>query len=312
MRFGLCGLLILHLFNLKNLMKHLFIYFLSFLFSSAYAQTIGAKVTLTAVDGKIYTGAIIEIENGKYKVKYDGFDFSAWLVKEQFTLLENNNQAQAPNKNIQVAPAQILNQKVNRTSPIGKLYSGSSFNGNVYYYMLPSGKLIKGCPRGGMENFDFNAACAQSPGICGNYSIIGQSFNIIWNDNRKQSGKISPNGDIDIDGSLIGEMHKVPNTLSASYDFGVILGGTSVAETTTFHSDGTFVVKKVGGVDTGDGKNSSEFSSIHSGKYRINGFTITMTENAGKVNSHTIYSIDKETANPDYLGWDGNFLTKIK
>ena len=68
-------------------MKHFFIFMSAFIFlTSATAQTIGSKVSLTAVDGKPYTGTIIDMQGGKYKIKYDGFDFDAWLSKEQFSL----------------------------------------------------------------------------------------------------------------------------------------------------------------------------------------------------------------------------------
>ncbi len=278
------------------------------MFTACMSQKIGSKVSLTAVDGKVYTGTITKIQGDKYNVKYDGFDFEAWLLKEQFSSLNNNNQAQTKNNNIQVANDQINNQN-NNYATIGKLYSGSSVNGNVYYYVLPSGKIIFGCPTGGLENFNLKLYCSTSPTSCGTYVKNGGTVNIKWNDNHEQIGKISANGDIEINGSLIGEMQKVPNRLSASYDFGVNIGGTSIAETTKFNDDGTFLVSRVGGVDSGDGQNSSEWNSSHSGKYKINGYTITMMENNGKITSHTIYSMDK-IANPDYLGWDGNFLSK--
>lgn len=195
---------------------------------------------------------------------------------------------------------------------IGKLYSGSdAFGGNVYYYLLPSGKVIKGCPRGGLESFDFAAACTAMPSSCGSYTKTGTTFNINWSDNRKQTGKVQANGDIDIDGSLIGEMQKVPSSLSASYDFGVITSTISVAEKTKFNADGTFQVSKVGGVTSTDGKQGAEFASGGKGKYKINGYTITMTDDKGKITTHTIYTMGKSVANPDYIGWDGNFLSKV-
>lgn len=56
----------------------------------SFAQTVGSKVTLTAVDGKTYTGTIKDISNNQYKVKYDGVDFEAWLTRDQFKLLDNS------------------------------------------------------------------------------------------------------------------------------------------------------------------------------------------------------------------------------
>ena len=57
----------------------------------SFAQTVGSKVTFTAVDGKTYTGIVKEISNNQYKIKYDGVDFEAWLKRDQFKLLDNSS-----------------------------------------------------------------------------------------------------------------------------------------------------------------------------------------------------------------------------
>lgn len=83
-------------------MKYIFNLFTVFIFfNCAPAQQTGSKVRLTAVDGKIYTGIITEIQGDKYKVKYDGFDFDAWLMASQFTVVNAN--PPAPNIQNQVA-----------------------------------------------------------------------------------------------------------------------------------------------------------------------------------------------------------------
>jgi len=51
---------------------------------------IGSKVSFLGTDGKTYTGIINDSQGDKYKIKYDGFDFEAWVVREQFTLVSNN------------------------------------------------------------------------------------------------------------------------------------------------------------------------------------------------------------------------------
>lgn len=55
------------------------------------AQTVNAKVTLTDVNGKSYTGVITSINGDKFYVKYDGLDFSAWLSKNQFSVIPTAN-----------------------------------------------------------------------------------------------------------------------------------------------------------------------------------------------------------------------------
>lgn len=69
-------------------MKYIFMLMAATVFcTSAISQTIGSKVSLTAVDGKNYTGVITDIQGGKYKVKYDGYDFDSWLTGSQFTVV---------------------------------------------------------------------------------------------------------------------------------------------------------------------------------------------------------------------------------
>lgn len=70
-------------------MKYLFSFLIVTLFcAKGMAQQVGSKVSLLAADGKTYTGIIKETQADKYKVKYDGFDFEAWLTKDQFTVTE--------------------------------------------------------------------------------------------------------------------------------------------------------------------------------------------------------------------------------
>lgn len=55
----------------------------------SFAQNKGDNVELVGEDGKTYTGKITEISNGKYKVLYDGYDFSAWLTDNQFKVINS-------------------------------------------------------------------------------------------------------------------------------------------------------------------------------------------------------------------------------
>jgi hypothetical protein len=37
-------------------------------------------------DGRKYTAVITEKQGNNYKIKYDGYDFTAWITREQFTM----------------------------------------------------------------------------------------------------------------------------------------------------------------------------------------------------------------------------------
>ena len=75
---------------------------------NSFAQDVGARVSLADASGKKYTGTIEAIYNGKYKIKYDGYDFQAWLTSNQFTVIgaannyQNQQTTQQQNGNWQV------------------------------------------------------------------------------------------------------------------------------------------------------------------------------------------------------------------
>lgn len=94
-------------------MKNVLILLLALLITAnAFTQTVGSKVSLVAVDGKNYTGKITEIQGDKYKVKYDGFTFDAWLNAQQFQVVESTPTASATNREMNRQP-----QKVQPASP---------------------------------------------------------------------------------------------------------------------------------------------------------------------------------------------------
>lgn len=73
------------------MIKNIFISLaLAMICNSLPAQTVGSKVSLYDPTGKTYTGVIKDIQGDKYKVKYDGFDFEAWLTTDQFRVLNGN------------------------------------------------------------------------------------------------------------------------------------------------------------------------------------------------------------------------------
>ena len=79
----------------QHFIKSFFIFFTVTLLSSALpAQSMGNKVSFKAADGNTYGGKIIDIQNNQFKIKYDGIDFEAWLIANQFTVV--NTAAPAP------------------------------------------------------------------------------------------------------------------------------------------------------------------------------------------------------------------------
>jgi len=94
-------------------MKNVLILLLALLIkANAFTQAVGSKVSIVAVDGKTYTGKITEIQGDKYKVKYDGFTFDAWLTTEQFQVVQTTPPAPLNNREVNRQP-----QKVQPASP---------------------------------------------------------------------------------------------------------------------------------------------------------------------------------------------------
>jgi hypothetical protein len=264
-------------------------------FSQTYTTTSNVEI----LEGHTwYEGKILEVKGDKYKIHYNQYNndlWDIWIGKER---LRNAN----PKSKLQV-----------NTKPVsgnGTLYSGSTgTGGSAYLFIYPSGQVVQGCPTGGLEKFSFTAYCSSEKSSCGTCIKTGNAINITWNTGGNWNGIIKTNGEIEMNSTLYGKVQRVPNKLSASYEFSLNSNGMSVAETTKFNEDGTYSVTHASGYDHNDGKNSAEWLSNSKGRYIINGFTISMIDSSGKTIRHTIYSLGPEK-NPDYLGWDGNYLSK--
>jgi hypothetical protein len=293
--------LLIKTFNMKLITLLLAV---SFIANSAISQVYTTASKVEILEGHTwYPGKIIEVKGDQYKIHYDMYSsiWDIWIKKDRLRVAsasENNNQLKA-----------ISETSVSGT---GKLYSGASANGgSVYYFMDPSGHIIMGCPTGGLENFNYKTYCTNNKSSCGVYNKSGNTITVTWNSGNTWKGKLNPNGDIELNSSLVGPVKMIPNKLSAKYEFTLNTKGISVAETIYFKDDGTYTVERVSGYDQNDGKNSAEWQSSLKGRYIINGYTITLTDKNSKISKYTVYALEA-TKNPEYLGWDGNFLTRGK
>jgi len=131
---------------------------------SVMSQSIGSKVKLFDASGKNYTGVITNIRDGKYQVKYDGYEFSAWLNTTQFVVSSAPARQQA---NQPVQPAQTTqtnNQKMGGGLYMGE-YATYGYGGGAHiisgmgFFLLQGGTyydLAKG--RGGKYTYNPGAA----------------------------------------------------------------------------------------------------------------------------------------------------------
>ncbi|HVK97798.1 MAG TPA: hypothetical protein VM368_08270, partial [Flavisolibacter sp.] len=72
-------------------MRAIFLFFFSLLFcSTVFSQSVGTKVSFVAADNKTYTGVVKETYGNYYKVRYDGYEFDAWLTADQFKVVSTS------------------------------------------------------------------------------------------------------------------------------------------------------------------------------------------------------------------------------
>src|SRR5665647_626069 len=112
------------------------IFLSNFCFSQTYTE--GSRVEI--LEGHTwYPGKILQVKSDQYKIHYDMYSndiFDIWVKADRLRLTQGH--AALPTKNT--------------TPPTGKgvLYTGASITGgSVYYYIFPSGQIVRGCPTGG-------------------------------------------------------------------------------------------------------------------------------------------------------------------
>jgi len=253
-----------------------------------------------------YPGSIIDVSGDKYKVHYDKFTsyWDEWVTKERLRPIKGDP---APAINNTAPPPVSVNKGGFKT---GKLYYGlNNLLQSVYYYFMPDGKVIWGCPTGGLEYFNASASCTKDPSNCGTYSKNGNNIIVNWKNGETYTGNIKGRAIENINAANIVEVYNLQPQLSASYSSTYNSGGVSAGQTYRFMNDGSFTVQRASGFDNGDGKWSGETSNNYKGTYKIVGFTAILNYANGKVVRHTIFGIGS-AQNPAYLGLDESVLNK--
>jgi hypothetical protein len=106
-------------------MRHFILFIVMIIsFVCGNAQNIGSKISFPGTDGRTYTGIIKETRGDQYKVKYDGYDFEAWLVKAQFSLVDEKTTA---NNTLQKTGNWVVGDKVE----VYDMYTNKWENGTV-------------------------------------------------------------------------------------------------------------------------------------------------------------------------------------
>lgn len=270
----------------------------------------GDKVEIFYI-AKWYKGSILEVSGDKYKIHYDAYTsyWDEWVTKERIRPI-NGAASTTPTTTTNTPPPPVSNTK--SSSKIGRLYFGMDGSlQSVYYYFLPDGRVIWGCPTGGLEYFNANASCTKDPSNCGTYSGSGNTLTVKWNNGETYTGTKNGNAINNINAANIVAVVQLQPKLSATYSSTYNSGGISAGQIYNFMNDESFTVQRASGYDNGDGKWSGESASNSKGSYKIEGFTLTLQYKNGKTTRHTIFGVGS-SQNPDYLGFDESILDKRK
>lgn len=262
-------------------------------------KTLGSKVSFAAVDGKTYTGTITQIQGDKYKVKYDNFNFDAWLTAPQFRVIQTSAAATTnrTNNTINTPPAQArAQQQLNTIAPAsgstkGKLYFRTMSWMNQYgttldlsWIFLGDNGMIVRDPKHGVNPINYKAELADNANNVGKYTIANKKMNVTWQNGKTISWSLeSQNGELTvIDAGLVSRPAALPNNyrISGQYAAGAFLPNVSSVQTLVFNTDGTFTQNKSGAVYNND--MSAISKSDIKGTYNITGNTLQLNFDNGE------------------------------
>jgi hypothetical protein len=113
--------------KMSNILTRLMLYIQFFgLPVLLFSQTTGTRISVIGTDGKTYTGVVQEVTGNLYKIKYDGYNYTATVSKNQLTIIDGNTGT--------TANSIAAGTKVNILGTNGKIYTAviKGFNGNKY------------------------------------------------------------------------------------------------------------------------------------------------------------------------------------
>jgi hypothetical protein len=315
---------------------------------NAQEITVGTRVEVTATDGKVYKGTIMEIIHTAHKIHYDGYDkqYDAWMTRDQFKLIgavpvapvntkpppvinnafslvagsnvevysnkrwkqgtivevkngkykirydgysenwdtwETSNELRAPGTNGDV---KISNDKAAK----GKLYlrhirwltGGSSLN---WYFLADNGTIVLD-PKHGANPVNLAEERVDNMSNMGAYVLSNNLLKVKWLNGTTNEVLVEyKNGEIiSIDAfSIVVRQTGFPANYKLNGTYSGVLGVGNVAQarTFTFSTNGTFTNKNTGFVTTGDGNAMAEKNN--SGNYSIIGNTLVLNYADGKI-----------------------------
>ena len=100
---------------------------------------------------------------------------------------------------------------------------------------------------------------------------------------------------------------KAGQRLDGNYERTLSTGGATNSRTLRLSPDGTYTQKTTGSVRAGGGLGGAVAQSEQKGTYKLDGYTIVLTETGGTTTRHGCFigGTPKDSAKPDMLFYDG-------
>ncbi len=241
---------------------------------------VGSKVE--AFSSKKWSpGSIVEIKDGKYKIRWDGWGegWDQWVTSAEL---------RSPGANSGV------NVSLDKAAK-GKLYLRHIryFNGNTaldWYFLADNGTIVVD-PKHGVNPVNLAEERVDNMNNMGTYIIANNQLKVKWLNGRTSDLQLEyKNGDIiGIDvGSIVMRQTGLPANYKLNGTYSGVMTSASVAAGSrfTFSNSGSFTSTGTGYVSTGAGNGTTEKQS--SGTYSISGNTLTLQYSDGRVEKSVI------------------------
>ena len=204
-----------------------------------------------------------------------------------------------------------------QAAPLNGLYFGLDNMrgfGEVYWWFLPDGRVLRDTLPTGLTVDKFDAACRQHSGFCGNYTLNGDKLTLQYKTGNSESWSYKPiNGGIQLNYLILTPVEKFPagTRLNGSWDRASAANvnsspgsGTTITSPAfyTFSPDGTFTFINVTGVDATSrvpGANITSSQQTRStGTYTVRDNVLTLVRN-GATEEHMIFPVAGGSLNVD-------------
>lgn len=251
----------------------------------------GAKIE--AQEGAIwYAATIKEIKEGKYLVKWEGYDQENWLPVEKLRPM-----AMLPAEKLKVASGATYIRSIR--------WIATGYT-ELRWFFLGNNGVIVANPVHGLNPVNFSLEQVDNRKNVGNYNISNNQIHIRWlNGNTSTLALKYRNGDIiemDAGGIMVRQKGLPANfRIGGTYSGTMAFGGVSSGGTYVFSKDGSVAVKKTGSVNAGVTGGMAE--SEKRGAYAIKGNTLTIAYADGttEVANIGVFGDDKLVINGTWL-----------